>query len=85
MFDCCIINIGWLTLLVYFFSHLVMLLVSYGFIMFILTHYFIIVIDSTCFDVVIVLFNYYHNMLTSSYHMILYPILGMYTLIVAYF
>ena len=62
-----------------------MLLVSCGIILFILTHYFIIPEDSTCFDVLIVLFNYYHSMLTSSYHMILYPILGMYTLIVAYF
>ena len=49
------------------------------------TYYFIIVVDSTCFDALIVLFDYYHSMLTSSYHMIFYPILGMYTLIVAYF
>ena len=54
-------------------------------ILFILTDYFITVVDSTCFDVLIVLFHYYHFMLTSSYHMIFYPILNMYTLIVAFF
>ena len=38
MFDYCIISIDWLTLLVYYFTHLVMLLASYGMlIMFILT------------------------------------------------
>ena len=63
-----------------------MLLVSCGMLMmFILTHYFIIDVDSTCFDVLIAMFDYYQSMLTSFYHMIFYPILGMYTLIVAYF
>ena len=71
----------------FFFSHLVMLLVSCGMLIwFILTHYFIIVVvDSTCFDVLIALLNYYHNTLTSSYHMKVYPIFCMYTLVVAYF
>ena len=39
MFDCSIISIGWLTSLVYFFSHLIMLLAFCGMlILFILTH-----------------------------------------------
>ena len=87
MLDYCIISIGGLTLLVYSFSHLVMLLASYGNAHYVHldTYYFIIVVYSTYFGLFIALLDYYHSMLTSSYHMIFYPILGMYTLIVAHF
>ena len=70
----------------FFFSHLVMLLASCDMpIMFILTHFFIIAVYSTCFYVLIALFDYSHSMLTSFHYMIAYPILSMYTLIVAHF
>ena len=71
----------------YSFSHPVMLLASYGNAHYVHldTYYFIIVVYSTYFVVFIALLDYYHNMLTSSYHMIFYPILSMYTLIIAHF
>ena len=47
--------------------------------------YLTIVVCSTYADVLIALLDYYHNMLIFSYHMIFYPILDRYTLIVAYF
>ena len=63
-----------------------MLLASFGMlILFILKYYFIIVVYSTCFDVLIAFFDYSHSMLTSSHYMTFYPILDMYTLIVAHF
>ena len=63
-----------------------MLLASFGMlILFILKYYFIIIVYSTCFDVLIALFDYSHSMSTSSHYMIFYPILDMYTLIVAHF
>ena len=44
------------------------------------TYYFVIVIYSIYFDVLIVLLDYSYSMLTSSYYMIFYFILYMYTL-----
>ena len=86
MFDCCIISIGWLTSLMYSFTYLVMLLASCGMlILFILKHYFIIVVYFTFTDVLIASHDYSHSMLTSFHRMIFHPILDMYTLIVTCF
>ena len=84
MLDCCIINIGWLTLLVDSFTHLVMSFASCGLlILFSLTPTILslLYIYSIYFDVLIVLFDYSYSMLTSSHYLIFYLILYMYTLI----
>ena len=49
------------------------------------TYYFIIVVYSIYFDALVVLLDYFHSMLTSSYYMMLYLIPYMYTLVFAYF
>ena len=87
MFDCCIINIGWLTLLVdsFYSSCSVTCFLCNTHSIHLDTYYFIIVAYSTYFDVLIVLLDYSHSMLTSSHYLIFYLILYMYTLIFAYF
>ena len=85
MVDCCIINIGWLTLLVDYFTCYVTCFLWYAHYIHLDTYYFIIVVISTNFDVLIVLLYYSHSRLTSSYYMMFYLIFYMYTLIFAFF
>ena len=86
MLEYCIISTGWLTSLVYSFTNLVITyFLWYIHVIHLGSHYLTIVVYSTYADVFIASLDYYHSMLTFSYHMIFYPILGMYTLIIAYF
>ena len=81
MLDCCIINIGWLTLLVDAFTCYVTCFLWYVHSIHLDTSYFIIVVYFIYFNVLIVLLDYSHSMLTSSHYLIFYLILYMYTLI----